>query len=99
MFSVSQEPDVYPDGSKNDPRRVGAITHFLGNYFVGLATPTIPGPCTQDVTLDGTCGYIMQLVKDYEQTGDLAWLKERAENIRRAQPLAQRPPPTTRACS
>lgn len=82
MFAVSQEPEVYPDGTKNEPRRVGAISHFLGNYYVGLATTKTPGPCISDVTLCGTCGYVMQLVNNYEQTGDASWITEAAGNIR-----------------
>lgn len=81
MFSVSQEPVTYIDGVKNLPSRVGAIPHMLGNYFTGLATTTYPGPTPIDVNMDGTCAYIMQIVKDYEQTGDMTWLKEREQNI------------------
>ena len=81
MFSASQEPEYYVDGTANLPTRVGAISHMLGNYFTGLATVDYPGPCIIDVNMDGTCGYIMQIVKDYEQTGDYSWLEERQKNI------------------
>ncbi len=84
MFSVSQEPEYYIDGTANLPSRVGAISHMLGNYFTGLATVNYPGPCIIDVNMDGTCGYIMQIVKDYEQTGDYSWLNERKNNIKAA---------------
>ncbi len=84
MFSASQEPEIYIDGTQNVPSRVGAISHMLGNYFTGLATTDYPGPCIIDVNMDGTCGYMMQIVKDYEQTGDKDWLNERYDNIKKA---------------
>jgi non-lysosomal glucosylceramidase len=89
MFANSQEPEVYPaytwrGGLTNNVKRVGAISHMIGNYFTGIASATQAGPCIEDVNMDGTCAYIMQIVKDYEQTGDRAWLMERADNIRKA---------------
>jgi hypothetical protein len=46
-------------------------------------TPANPGPVTTDVTLDDSGGYIMQLVNNYEQTGDETWVSEAGQNIRR----------------
>lgn len=71
MFSASQESN-------------GAITHFLGHYLFGMATTKTPGPTTKDVNFDGTCAYIMQIVKDYEHTGDIEYVRSHAENIRKA---------------
>ena len=53
----------------------GYILHFIGHYYVGMGTVGGRVPTEKGWMLDNASGWIIQLVKDYEQTGDTEYLK------------------------
>lgn len=59
----------------------GNITHFIGHYYFGMGTVGGRIPTEDGWMIDNTGGWIIQLVKDYEQTGDLNYLKRYAGRI------------------
>ena len=62
----------------------GNIMHFIGHYYVGMASAKGGASPTHGSMTDNTCSWIIQLVKDYQQTGDLDYLKRNAEHLRKA---------------
>ena len=49
----------------------GNITHFIGHYYFGMGTVGGRIPTEEGWMIDNTGGWIIQLAKDYEQTGDM----------------------------
>ena len=56
----------------------GNIPHFIGHYYFGMGTVGGRVPTEEGWMIDNTGGWIIQLAKDYEQTGDLKYLKRYA---------------------
>ena len=66
------EMNIFADGMQPD----GSITHFIGNYYFGMGTVGGRLPTEEGWMIDNTGGWIIQLAKDYEQTGDIEYLKK-----------------------
>ena len=71
----------------------GFILHFIGHYYAGMGTVGGRVPTEKGYMLDNSSGWIIQLVKDYEQTGDIEYLKAHVQNVKRAMEFlkSQRP--------
>ncbi|ADV84964.1 GH116 family glycosyl-hydrolase [Terriglobus saanensis] len=61
----------------------GGILHFDGSYFVGLADDHGHTPVPHEKMIDNTGAWVIQLAKDYQQTGDDTFIKKNADHIRR----------------
>jgi len=72
------EMEIFGDAQAFD----GSINHFIGHYYVGMGTVGGRVPTENHWMLDNTEGWIIQIAKDYEQTGDLHYLKRWAGRIR-----------------
>lgn len=59
----------------------GNIPHFIGHYYFGMGTVGGRVPTEEGWMIDNTGGWIIQLAKDYEQTGDLKYLKRYAGRV------------------
>lgn len=73
------EMDIFADSM--DPE--GYILHFIGHYYVGMGSVGGRVPTEKGWMLDNASGWIIQLVKDYEQTGDIEYLKDHLTDIKR----------------
>ena len=60
----------------------GSINHFIGHYYGGLGTVGGRVPTENHWMLDNTEGWVIQIAKDYEQTGDIHYLKTYAGRIK-----------------
>lgn len=72
------EMEIFGDAQAFD----GSINHFIGHYYVGMGTVGGRVPTENHWMLDNTEGWIIQIAKDYEQTGDLHYLKRWVGRIR-----------------
>jgi len=61
----------------------GGILHFDGSYFVGLADDHGHTPVPHEKMIDNTGAWVIQLAKDYQQTGDDSFIRKNADYIRR----------------
>ena len=61
----------------------GGILHFDGSYFVGLADNHGHTPVPHEKMIDNTAGWLIQVAKDYQQTGDNTFAKKNADCILR----------------
>ena len=59
----------------------GNIPHFIGHYYFGIGTVGGRVPTEGDWMIDNTGGWIIQLVKDYQQTGDIDYLRKYAGRV------------------
>lgn len=59
----------------------GNIPHFIGHYYFGMGTVGGRIPTEDNWMIDNTGGWIIQLAKDYEQTGDFDYLKRHAGRV------------------
>ncbi len=59
----------------------GGILHFDGSYFVGLADSKGHTPVPHEKMIDNSAGWLLQLAKDYQQTGDDTFAKHNAVRI------------------
>ena len=73
------EMQMFADAAGRD----GNILHFSGNYFFGVPAPGGSSPAPQGWMLDNTASWIIQLAKDYAQTGDRGYLERNARGARR----------------
>lgn len=73
------EMDIFADSM--DPE--GYILHFIGHYYVGMGKVGGRVPTERGWMVDNASGWIIQLVKDYEQTGDLGYLKRHLDGLKR----------------
>lgn len=73
------EMQLFADTRDRDERY---ILHFVGHYYHGVATRRGRSPAEKNWMLDNTGGWILQLEKDYRQTGDLEYLRANAEAVR-----------------
>lgn len=53
----------------------GNIPHFIGHYYFGMGTVGGRIPTEDSWMIDNTGGWIIQLAKDYQQTGDIGYLR------------------------
>ncbi|MCD8080527.1 MAG: non-lysosomal glucosylceramidase, partial [Bacteroides sp.] len=74
------EMDIFADSMDPD----GYILHFIGHYYVGMGTVGGRVPTEKGYTLDNSSGWIIQLAKDYEQTGDLDYLRKHIVGVKQA---------------
>jgi hypothetical protein len=61
----------------------GGILHFDASYFVGIADADGHTPVPHEKMIDNTGAWVIQLAKDYQQTGDDSFIRKNAEHIRR----------------
>ncbi|WP_158883765.1 GH116 family glycosyl-hydrolase [Rhodanobacter sp. L36] len=61
----------------------GGILHFDASYFVGIADADGHTPVPHEKMIDNTGAWVIQLAKDYQQTGDDTFIRKNAEHIRR----------------
>jgi len=54
----------------------GQILHFCGHYYLGLATRDGLTPVPDNCMVDNTGSWLVQLAKDWQQTGDTRWLNQ-----------------------
>jgi hypothetical protein len=62
----------------------GGILHFGGSYFVGLADGQGHTPVPHEKMIDNSASWLIQIAKDYQQTGDSRFAEKNADRIRRA---------------
>ena len=62
----------------------GYILHFDGMLYVGIAPKGGPAPTEGGWMLDNAGGWIIQLAKDYNQTGDIDYVKTNIERVKKA---------------
>jgi len=62
----------------------GGILHFDGHYYWGMAARGGPAPTPKERMVDNTAAWLIQVAKDYQQTGDKRFAVKNAEVIRRA---------------
>ncbi len=74
------EMDIFADAMDPD----GYILHFIGHYYMGMGTVGGRVPTEKGHMLDNSSGWIIQLVKDYQQTGDKAYLMRHVAGVKRA---------------
>lgn len=72
------EMEIFGDAQAVD----GSIDHFIGHYYVGMGTVGGRVPTEGQWMLDNTEGWIIQVVKDYQQSGDFRYLHRFAGRIR-----------------
>ncbi len=72
------EMEIFGDAQAED----GSINHFIGHYYVGMGTVGGRVPTEGQWMLDNTEGWIIQIVKDYQQSGDYQYLRKYAGRIR-----------------
>lgn len=70
LFAYTQDPDD------------GFILHFNGHYYLGIATRDGQTPAPRGTMLDNTGSWIIQLAKDYQQTGDIEIVREHIDRVR-----------------
>lgn len=61
----------------------GGILHFDASYFVGMADAGGHTPVPHEKMIDNTGAWVIQLAKDYQQTGDDTFIRKNADHIRR----------------
>lgn len=61
----------------------GGILHFDASYFVGIADDYGHTPVPHEKMIDNTGAWVIQLSKDYQQTGDDSLIRRNADHIRR----------------
>lgn len=71
------EMSIFADAQQRD----GHILHFIGHYYYGMGTVGGRVPTEGGWMIDNTGGWIIQVVKDYEQTGDTDYLKHNIGKI------------------
>ncbi len=69
-------------GHTADPQE-GYITHFVGHYYIGMGARHGGSVAPRNWMLDNSGGWLIQVAKVYEQTGDKAWLEQFREQIPR----------------
>ena len=69
-------------GHTADPKE-GYITHFVGHYYIGMGSRDGGSVVPRNWMLDNSGGWLIQLAKVYEQTGDTAWLEQFRRQIPR----------------
>ena len=72
------ERDIFGDAQELD----GRINHFIGHYYDGMGTVGGRVPTEGSWMIDNTGGWIIQLAKDYEQTGDIQYLKKNLTRVK-----------------
>ena len=72
------EMEIFGDAQALD----GSINHFIGHYYVGMGTVGGRVPTEGQWMLDNTEGWIIQIAKDYQQSGDHRYLQKYSERIR-----------------
>ena len=72
------EMNIFADAQ--DPQ--GFITHFIGHYYVGMSTVGGVNPTQRGTMVDNCSGWFIQLMKDYDQTGDMGYLKPQIERVK-----------------
>lgn len=73
------EMDIFADAIDPD----GYILHFIGHYYAGMGKVGGRVPTEKGWMLDNSSGWIIQLVKDYEQTGDIEYLQTHLTAVKR----------------
>lgn len=63
------------------PGSQGQIMHFDGHYYWGLASRNGGSPTPDNWMVDNTGGWLLQLARDWQQTGDKVWLKQFQKQI------------------
>ncbi len=71
------EMDIFADSQQSK----GNITHFIGHYYFGMGTVGGRIPTEDSWMIDNTGGWIIQLAKDYQQTGDLKYLRRHVGRV------------------
>lgn len=73
------EMDIF--AAAMDPE--GYILHFIGHYYAGIGSFNGKVPTEKGWMVDNCSGWIIQLIKDYEQTGDITYLQRHADEVKR----------------
>lgn len=71
IFADSMEPE-------------GNILHFIGHYYVGIGTVGGRVPTEKGHMIDNSSGWIIQLTKDFEQTGDIGYLRSHITKVKQS---------------
>jgi len=66
------------------PGSHGQILHFDGHYYFGLNSRDGHTPVPENSMVDNTGGWLLQLAKDYQQSGDRQWLEQFRDQIPRS---------------
>ncbi len=84
------EMDIFADAKDEEK---GYILHFIGHYYAGMGKVGGRVPTEKGYMLDNSSGWLIQLVKDYEQTGDMEYLKAHVDDARKVMEFlkSQRP--------
>lgn len=62
----------------------GGILHFNGHYYWGLAASGGPAPTPKERMVDNAASWLIQIAKDYQQTGDLSFVEHNNVRIHKA---------------
>lgn len=60
----------------------GNILHFIGHYYVGMADPGGATFTEKSSLVDNTTSWIIQLARDYTQTGDTSYLLRNLDRVK-----------------
>ena len=60
----------------------GQILHFDGHYYLGLSSRDDITPTPEGWMLDNTGSWLVQLAKQYQQTGDIEYIKQFRSQIK-----------------
>ncbi len=71
------EMNIFADAQQSK----GNIPHFIGHYYIGMGTVGGRVPTEDSWMIDNTGGWIIQLAKDYQQTGDIRYLRQQASRV------------------
>ncbi len=63
------------------PGAQGQIMHFDGHYYWGMAARTGVSSTPDNWMVDNTGGWLLQLARYWQQTGDTAWIKQFQKQI------------------
>jgi non-lysosomal glucosylceramidase len=72
FFTSLDRADLEMFGRNPGPQ--GQIMHFDGHYYLGLVSRQGGTPYPGSWMNDNTGGWLLQLAKDWQQHGDLAWI-------------------------
>ncbi|AQQ10297.1 putative bile acid beta-glucosidase [Sedimentisphaera cyanobacteriorum] len=66
------------------PGSMGQILHFDGHYYIGIASRDGQTPTPEGWMLDNSGSWLVQLAKEYQQTGDLEYIAQFRDEIKGA---------------
>jgi hypothetical protein len=66
------------------PGSMEQILHFDGNYYIGISSRDAQSPAPEGWMLDNSGSWLVQLAKEYQQTGDIEYIEQFRSQIKGA---------------